>query len=95
MFLSYLSLQVHAFVKSPYLEILTVDVINDKATIRGQSSKQSRVFINGQEILVSDNGFFEQTIDLSDGDNVLNFKAISRIGKKSYVRKTINRDHYL
>lgn len=95
LFLSYLSLQVHAFVKSPDLEILTIDVINNKAVIRGQSSKHSRIFINGQEILVEEDGFFEQAIDLSGGDNVLTFKVISRIGKKSYVTKTINRDHYL
>lgn len=82
---------MRAFIKAPDLEIIAADIEGDYLLVRGRTSGQSRVFINGQEVLVNEQGLFSESILLPDGQNVLNFRAISRLGKETNAQTIIHR----
>jgi len=90
-FVSYLALEVHAFTKSPELKIISIEEDGLNTVITGEASRQARVFLNGEEILLDPNGFFSLELNLPLGESVLNFKAVSRLGKESNVQEIIRR----
>lgn len=94
-FLSYLGVQIRAFISAPQLTLFypSEDAIvkDDFLVIKGKTSRAARIFINSQEILVGVGGEFTETINLPPGLNLLNFKAMSREGKETYVQRIIQR----
>ncbi len=92
--LLYLGFQINAFAGSPVLFIdLPQELIVEQETIiiKGQTSRDSKVLINNQELAVSDQGNFEEEVYLQMGLNILNLQAINSRGKATYVQRRILR----
>ncbi|MBD3238859.1 MAG: hypothetical protein GF332_04460 [Candidatus Moranbacteria bacterium] len=62
-------------------------VKQDKVTIRGTTTRESELFINGEEISIDENGYFETQISLMQGLNEINFKVNNKFDKET--EKTI------
>jgi hypothetical protein len=95
-FLTYLGFEVLAFARSPLLilEVPREDLTVEEAslTIKGTTSRDSRLFINREEVSVNDKGYFEEKINLQPGLNILNFEAVNRAGKRTYVQRKVIRE---
>lgn len=90
--LVYLGFQINAFARAPILFIdLPDDLTVEQNTIMitGQTTRDARLFINNQEVIVSDNGYFQEEIYLQTGINILNFKSINRKNKTTYAQRKI------
>ncbi len=61
-------------------------VKEDKVDFTGEVEAGSRVYLNGQGVEVSTNGSFNQKINLHQGVNELEVKAVNRFGTE-LVRK--------
>lgn len=91
---TYLGFQIKAFAGVPILLIdLPQDLTVDQETIiiNGQTSRDSKVLINDQEIVVGEQGSFEEKIYLQIGENILNFQAINNREKTTYAQRRIFR----
>ena len=96
-FTFYIGLQVIALARNPILVITNPKVFHfvtnqDTIIVKGNVTQKSQVFLNGEEITVDEHGFFEKTIILVSGENILNFKAVNRRGKQTYMQREIVRE---
>ncbi|MGC8942720.1 MAG: stalk domain-containing protein [Caldisericia bacterium] len=75
--------------------ILTVDLpdnlVTDKNTllVKGKTSKDARVTINNEEVLVSSSGYFAKVVNLKSGENIISIKAVDNAGNTKEVKKKI------
>ena len=60
-----------------------MEIFEQKFNVIGRTDYDSFVKINGQNITVDENGYFNKEINLSDGVNVLEIKAVNRLGKET------------
>jgi len=85
--ISYLGWQVHSIVTPPALAIFTPPdgyvTTQPGILIHGETAKEARVYLNGQEITTNGQGQFEETVNLSPGINTLEISAKKRHGKIS------------
>ncbi|MCK4891475.1 MAG: helix-turn-helix domain-containing protein [Candidatus Pacebacteria bacterium] len=83
----YLWHQISSFNSTPYLFISNpiVDQISDKSEIEiaGQTEVQSVLKINGEDVFVDYDGYFNEIILLKPGNNVLNIEATNRFNRTS------------
>ncbi|MBU0661350.1 helix-turn-helix domain-containing protein [Patescibacteria group bacterium] len=83
--LGYLVLQVKHIVEPPILTIYSPEngqiINNADLHIYGQTDKQAQVQINGKTIVNNENGYFDETITLSQGVNSITFTAKKKHGK--------------
>jgi len=88
-FLGYLFWQYRSIAGPPPLNITApkkdVIVSDPQIIIKGESDPQARLELNGQKILVDENGTFTIEYVLSDGTNILKFVAENEFGKKTEV----------
>ncbi|MFH1946662.1 MAG: helix-turn-helix domain-containing protein [Candidatus Magasanikbacteria bacterium] len=81
----YLGLQIKNIVEPPKLIIYSPleGYISDQLSIavQGETNKEVRVSLNGKEISTSEDGMFEEIVDLSEGVNVLVIEAKKKHGK--------------
>lgn len=81
----YLYAEIDAFANTPKLIIINPEQNsseNDNSVVvEGITDKDTRVFINNQPILVSDEGRFSENLALQFGTNTINIKAINRFEK--------------
>lgn len=92
--LLYLGFQINAFAGSPVLFIdLPQDLTVEQETIiiKGQTSRDSKILINNQELAVDDQGNFQEEVYLQMGLNILNLQAVNSRGKATYVQKRVLR----
>lgn len=92
--LLYLGVQVSAFALGPSLSVdLPESLITteESIVIKGETSKNSRVLINNQEILVQESGNFQEVIYLQTGENILDFKSINHKNKTTHLERRILR----
>lgn len=82
----YLYREIGTFAGVPRLVVInptgnweTSDVSID---IEGITDKDATLFINGQPVLVGDDGKFKEPITLQSGVNVINIKAVNRFNKE-------------
>ena len=57
--------------------------------VEGYTDKETRVTVNGQEIMVGENGRFSTNIDLSKGINTINIVANKKHGKTTIITRNI------
>lgn len=84
---SYIGLQVRQFAQPPHLVITNVPAeftsAKDSVKLVGSSTVGSTVLINGEPILVSNDGSFAQDVRLTPGVNEITILAKNRIDKAS------------
>jgi len=91
--LSYIILNVYQTVTPPKLTIFypasDLEVSDPVIKVTGQSEKEALVTINNQEILLTENGKFEETISLRIGLNLLVISAKKRHGWENKIERHI------
>lgn len=79
--------ELGSFASVPKLVILSPEdnseIEGNLATISGTTEKDARLFINGQPILVNDEGKFLENLTLQSGPNTINVKSINRFNKEA------------
>jgi cytoskeletal protein RodZ len=92
--LSYLGFQYFKFVRPPALNVLepTQGQVVRKKTLKisGKTDPDAVVKVNNQPVLVSNDGNFETEIDIFEGTHQVDIVAISRSGKVTAIKRTIN-----
>lgn len=86
--------ELGSFASVPELAILSPEnnsqIDGNSITVSGVTEKDARLFINGQPILVSDEGKFLENLTLQAGANTINIKSISRFNKEAQETLTVN-----
>jgi cytoskeletal protein RodZ len=75
-------------VTQPTNESTTQD---SQIVVEGNTTKDSKVKVNGQDVTVSTNGNFAAEVPLNDGDNSIGVVAENGAGKKSEVTLKVTR----
>jgi cytoskeletal protein RodZ len=92
-FAGYLIWQVKGILEPPYLTIFSPSegyiVSTPKATVEGETEKESRLTVNGQEVMVSEQGKFSTQIDLGAGVNTIDISATKKHGKTTTITRHI------
>jgi len=91
----YLYTQYRSFESAPslILEYPPDKITLQKETVdfKGQTEKETRVFINSQEINVDENGRFMQNISLIKGENLITIISVNKHGKETKIERIVNR----
>jgi len=88
-FFTYIGFQIHGVLTPPKLTILSpiegqaVDKLS--VMVQGEAEKESRLTVNGKEIMLNEKGQFESLIDLSEGLNTIIISATKKHGKTTTV----------
>lgn len=92
-FAGYLIWQVKGILEPPYLAVFSPSegtiFTNPRAVIEGQTEKESKLTVNGQEIMLSEEGKFLTEIDLSVGLNTIEILATKKHGKTTSIIRHI------
>ncbi|MEK7213449.1 MAG: helix-turn-helix domain-containing protein [Patescibacteria group bacterium] len=92
-FAGYLIWQVRGILEPPQLAIFfpPEGAVSDKLNIvvQGETEKESRLSINGQEIMINEQGRFESMVDLSEGLNTVIISATKKHGKTTTITRHI------
>jgi len=92
-FLGYLFYQYRSFAGAPFLAVESPSTdlsINESfVDVFGKIDKDAELFLNGQRISMEKEGSFAINVSLSEGVNVLNFKALNKLGKEAVVTRTV------
>ncbi len=87
----YLTLQVAHIVRPPHLLVFAPfegQVVNQPSTIiQGETEPESALTINGEPIMVNEQGRFETKIDLSQGVNTLTLSATKKHGRTTVLTR--------
>jgi cytoskeletal protein RodZ len=93
LFTGYLAFQIRGVVEPPRLELfapLEGEVTNGlQTTIAGQTEPEVSLTVNGQKLMVNDQGSFATKIDLAPGVNTIVISAIKKHGKMSTLTRHI------
>lgn len=91
--LGYLVWQVRSVSAPPKLSITTpssdMTVSSRSIVLRGETEPGSKLFINGQEVLVEETGAFTETLNLAEGVNNVAVKSQNKFGRSSQVNRVI------
>lgn len=95
-FVAYLGVEIFAFARPPKLLLFYPETkfsLNEDSflTIKGETSRDARLSLNGQELMVSPDGFFETRVYLPEGDHNLNFMVLSRYGRETKLTRYVKR----
>lgn len=89
MFAGYLVWQVRGVLQPPRLVIYAPTEGNvvtiPRTTILGETEKETHLTVNGQDIMVSEQGKFSADIDLSGGVNTIQISATKKHGKTTTI----------
>ena len=89
--------EIGSFASSPRLIITSPEnnlEINDQSVeVSGVTDKDSQVSINGQAILIGDDGKFKEKIILQFGNNTIDIRAVNRFDKFSEETLTIKSNY--
>lgn len=85
--LFFLYREVDSFASAPSLVVLSPDnnseVKNNTVYVKGVTEKDATLFINGQPILVGDDGKFGESLTLQPGLNNISVKSINKFKKET------------
>lgn len=83
----YLYRELGSFSDAPRLVILSPEnnaqIDSNSTTIEGITDTDARLFINGQPILIGDDGKFKETITMQKGVNVIQVKSVNKFDKEA------------
>lgn len=88
----YLGVQVQAFVRLPDLELLEprgVVMEESQVAVRGRAEAEARVTVNGETVLLDEEGFFEMVLPLKPGINVLQLEARGVSGRTAVLKRDL------
>ncbi len=87
----YLGWQVKGILQPPKLTVfypLEGAIVNDlNTTIAGQTEAETKLSINGQEVLLNNQGLFSVPVDLTNGLNTVVISAMRKHGKTTVVTR--------
>jgi cytoskeletal protein RodZ len=93
LFVVYLMWQVKGIVEPPFLAVYAPEeglVYNQPAvTLQGETEKETRLTVNGQDIMVNEQGHFETKVDLTTGLNTITILATKKHGKTTAITRHI------
>lgn len=93
LFFGYLYREYRTFARPPLLIIEepaeNALLESQDLEIRGRTDKESLLTLNGQIVLLSQDGYFRQEITLPPGLNTLTFVAKNKLGKERKVVRTV------
>jgi hypothetical protein len=81
--------------KGPTLEVRdptdgqNFDHSHQTITIKGKTDPQTQLSVNDRFVFVKDDGTFEYSLKLSDGDNTLTFKATDTAGNETKLERKV------
>lgn len=88
-FIFYLGWQVKGILREPKLIVYTPaeGMVSGQLNIlvQGQSEKEVRLTINGQDAMLGENGIFATAVDLSNGVNTITITATKKHGKTTTI----------
>lgn len=91
----YLYTQYRSFGSAPNLTVVSppdkIEIKKEILDIKGRTDKEARVFVNGQEITVEENGQFLQKINLTPGENTIAIISVNKQGKETKIERVVNR----
>ena len=92
-FASYLVWQVRRVLEPPRLAVyapIEGHVLNQTRTaIVGETEKETHLTINGQDVMVTEDGKFDATIDLTVGVNTITIEAVKKHGKTTTLTRHV------
>lgn len=92
-FAGYLAWQVKGILQPPFLAVFSPTegfvLQTARATVTGQTEKETSLTINGKEIMADEKGNFSADIDLSTGLNTIQISATKKHGKTTTVVRHI------
>ena len=92
-FLVYLGVRMQYIWQGPQITIISpVEgefLSNTHVLVVGESSRATRLELNGRPIYTDENGFFEERLILAPGLNMIELKADGRFGRQMTERRTI------
>lgn len=95
--LFFLYREVDSFASAPSLVIISPDggseVSGNSVYIKGVTEKDALLFINGQPILVGDDGSFGESVTLQSGLNSISVKAVNKFKKETVKNVVIKSDY--
>jgi cytoskeleton protein RodZ len=86
----YIIWQVGSFLWLPFLKIeepARPIVATENITVKGQAEPQAQVTINGETVLLQNNGYFQFQLYLHPGVNVLHIEAKNTAGRKQVFER--------
>lgn len=93
LFAGYLAWQVKRILEPPKLIVYNpaegITVTERSVAVQGETAKECKLAINGQEIMPDEKGRFNLVVDLSDGLNTIVITATKKHGKISTVTRHI------
>lgn len=91
--LGYLAFQYAHFIGAPNLEVFEPKegqvITSTNVKVSGKTTTDAILKVNNQPVLVSDDGAFATEVQIFEGTTELVFKATSRAGKETTVRRKI------
>jgi len=92
--LVYLGIEISRFISPPALTIFSPQdkiITHDNIiVVQGKTEPESRVVINGKEILVSPSGQFEETVNLQKGVNTIKIVASRERSRENVVLREVS-----
>lgn len=92
-FAGYLMWQVNGVLQPPKLSVFFPSegyvTAVPHTTIEGETEKESKLTVNGQEVMVNEQGKFSTAIDLSNGVNTVQILATKKHGKTTTITRHI------
>lgn len=89
----YLYREIGSFASAPRLVILSPEnnysTDGNAVTVEGVTDSDAKIFLNGQPILVNDDGKFRESITVQTGENVINIKAVNKFNKEAVESLTV------
>ncbi|MDQ3238985.1 MAG: helix-turn-helix domain-containing protein [bacterium] len=93
---AYLWVQYQAYAAAPMVELYSPKdgLVTQKADldVEGKVTVDSKLTLNGQNIELSQDGYFKRSIQLEEAANVLTFVAVNDAGKSTTVKRTVRLD---
>lgn len=93
LFAGYLAWQVKQILNPPKLTVYSpaegITISEKQVAVQGETEKETKLAINGQEIMPDEKGRFNLVIDLADGLNTIVITATKKHGKVSTVTRHI------
>jgi cytoskeletal protein RodZ len=83
----YLYRELSTFISSPRLIIMEPidNFVTEEKTVKveGETEKDSKLYLNNQQIIVDENGKFSENLILQPGLNTINIRSVNRFDKSS------------
>lgn len=90
---SYLIYQYRLLTSAPFLEIMSPaeqELVTATITVSGKTDPQATITINNQQVLISSDGSFSQSLVLPQGTRIITVTSTSRSGKSRVIQRTVH-----